>query len=224
MTDLHTHILPQMDDGAADVAQSIAMLRSEQAQGVTTVVLTPHFYRAQETVAEFLKRRNESFRQLQQQLPEDAPELLLGAEVTWYPSIRSEEQLDQLCLAGTDQILLELPYKPWPTNFLDQLYQFISTCGLHPVLAHVDRYLALQKPAQIEELLDMGLTMQMNAGSLQPMLKRKKMLGMLRYGDWYLGSDCHNMDNRPPCMGQAVSYLQKHMPAAQLQQIASWQP
>lgn len=223
MTDLHTHILPQMDDGAADVRQSLDMLRAQQLQGVTTVMLTPHFYRNREDVDTFLARRSASFQMLCQCLPEDAPQLLLGAEVAWYSSIASQTQLDKLCLAGTDQILIELPYKPWSSKLLDQLYQFMNTCALHPVLAHVDRYLTLQKPTQIAELLDMGLTMQMNAGSLLPLLKRKKMLGMLRSGNWYLGSDCHNMDTRPPCMGQAASYLRKHMPEEQLHEIISWQ-
>jgi protein subunit release factor B len=54
MTDLHTHILPGMDDGSPDVETSIAMLRMEAEQGVHTVVLTPHFYRDRERPEHFL--------------------------------------------------------------------------------------------------------------------------------------------------------------------------
>lgn len=50
MTDLHTHILPRMDDGAPDTAASLAMLRMEAAQGVTGVALTPHFHRDRESI------------------------------------------------------------------------------------------------------------------------------------------------------------------------------
>ena len=57
MTDLHTHILPGMDDGAKDAAAAAAMLRMEAEQGVTGVALTPHFYRADETPERFLARR-----------------------------------------------------------------------------------------------------------------------------------------------------------------------
>ena len=57
MIDLHTHILPGMDDGAKDVKTSLALLRMESAQGVGTVVLTPHFYRDREEPQHFLTRR-----------------------------------------------------------------------------------------------------------------------------------------------------------------------
>jgi len=57
LTDLHTHILPGMDDGARNVAMSLAMLEAERAQGVDTVVLTPHFYREREDAERFLQRR-----------------------------------------------------------------------------------------------------------------------------------------------------------------------
>ena len=60
MTDLHTHILPGIDDGARSVEESLAMLRMERGQGVDTVVLTPHFYRDRENPKRFLRRRKES--------------------------------------------------------------------------------------------------------------------------------------------------------------------
>lgn len=224
MTDLHTHILPKMDDGAASVSQSIAMLRAEQEQGVDTVVLTPHFYRDRETAKEFLARRQSAFDTLQAALPEEHPGLLLGAEVAWYPSITGEKMLDSLCLDGTAQILLELPYAPWPGKMLDQLYQFVNATGLTPILAHVERYLSLQKRSQMEELLSMGFTMQMNAASLLQPLKRRKTMSLLQQGKWLLGSDCHNLDSRPPCMEQAVAYLEKNFSAEYLDTLLSWRP
>ena len=57
MTDLHTHILPGMDDGAESVEMSLDMLRMERDQGVDAVVLTPHFYRDRERPEHFQKRR-----------------------------------------------------------------------------------------------------------------------------------------------------------------------
>ena len=55
MIDFHTHILPGMDDGSRSVAESIAMLRAQAEQGVTTVIATPHFYANDESVATFLE-------------------------------------------------------------------------------------------------------------------------------------------------------------------------
>ena len=60
MIDLHTHILPKMDDGASSSDLSLEMLRMEAEQGVDTVVLTPHFYREKEDPSSFLQRRASS--------------------------------------------------------------------------------------------------------------------------------------------------------------------
>ena len=60
MIDWHSHILPAMDDGSKDVAESISMLGMQTSQGVGTVIATPHFYANDETVAAFLKRRAEA--------------------------------------------------------------------------------------------------------------------------------------------------------------------
>ena len=58
--DFHTHILPGMDDGAADVSTAVAMIRKLQEQGVERIVLTPHYYAENESVEEFLERREEA--------------------------------------------------------------------------------------------------------------------------------------------------------------------
>ena len=84
MTDLHTHILPGVDDGAKAPEESLEMLRMERDQGVDTVVLTPHFYRDRERPEHFLKRRRAAGEALrdalmalpEEELPEEAPELL----------------------------------------------------------------------------------------------------------------------------------------------------
>ena len=222
MTDLHTHILPGMDDGAKNVEQSLQMLRAEQEQGVNTVLLTPHFYRISEDVGSFLERRQQSWQVLQSALPEEHPQLLLGAEVAWYQTILREKRLHELCLEGTNCILLELPYAPWPSMVIDHLYEFSAVTGLTPILAHIDRYLPLQKKAVIEQLLSIGLPMQMNAQALLHPLRRGRASRMLKHGKWYLGSDCHDMDGRKPCLGAAADYLKKRLPDDQLQMMLSW--
>ena len=65
MTDLHTHILPGMDDGAVTVEDSLAMLELQRSQGVDTVVLTPHFYSNREGISRFLLRRGQALVQLE---------------------------------------------------------------------------------------------------------------------------------------------------------------
>lgn len=222
MTDLHTHILPGMDDGAADATQSCAMLRSEQQQGVDTVVLTPHFYRTDETVASFLDRRRQAWETLQANLPTDAPELILGAEVAWYHGIMDEPRITELCLGDSPCILLELPMRPWSETLLEQIYQFAGVTGTTPILAHVERYLHLQKSGQLRTLTEMGIPMQISAGAFHGTFAAMKAGRLLRNGTWLLGTDCHNTTTRPPNYGPAAAYIKKHHPDPNA--ILNWHP
>lgn len=222
MTDLHTHILPGMDDGAADLAQSLAMLRMERRQGVDTVVLTPHFYRVDETVESFLDRRSRAYETVCAALPPNAPELILGAEVTWYHGIMDEPRITELCLGESPCILLELPLRPWPESLLEQVYQFAGVTGTTPILAHVERYLHLQKDGQLRTLLEMGIPMQLSAEAFGKVFSRLKAMRLLKSGTWFLGSDCHNTNTRPPNLGPAAAYIKKHHPDPDA--ILNWHP
>lgn len=223
MTDLHTHILPHMDDGAKDLSESLAMLEMERTQGVDTVVLTPHFYRERETAEEFLQRRQLAMETLSQALPEGSPQLILGTEVAWFSSLAEEPELDKLCLGDTKYILLELPYASWSKYLLDQVYQFANNSGLTPILAHVERYLPLQKRQQVEALLSMGLPMQMSADALTRPFAGRKMLELLKRGQWYIGTDCHNLDKRKPNMAAAAQVLLRRLPGPVAHGMLSWQ-
>lgn len=79
MTDLHTHILPGVDDGAKNLDMSLALLRAQRADGVTRIALTPHF-RFEQTIEEFLRRRDEAMTLLTQALKaeEQPPQLKPG--------------------------------------------------------------------------------------------------------------------------------------------------
>lgn len=222
MTDLHTHILPGIDDGAANVEQSLAMLRAQRDQGVDTVVLTPHFYREDESIEDFLARRQEAYRQLLEAIgDEPMPKLMLGAEVYWYPGISQQEGLEKLCLEGTDWLLLELPYAQWTDRILEEVDRIPALTGLTPLIAHVDRYFRFQKKGQIELLHAMGFPLQINAIALASLLSRRRLLPLLRDGNCFIGSDCHGPVIRPPRMDQAVLGLKKY---PDLQYALEWQP
>jgi len=222
LTDLHTHILPGMDDGARNVAMSLAMLEAERAQGVDTVVLTPHFYREREDAERFLQRREAALTKLRDALPEDAPRLIPGAEVAWFHGLSSEPLLEKLCLGKSKYLLLELPYATWSRHLVNQVYQFSCYSGVIPVLAHVERYLHLQQPGQVAELFSLGLPMQLSAEALTRPFQRRKMVEMLKHGEWYIGSDCHNCSDRKPNMGPAAQTLFKRLHPDHAQLMLSW--
>lgn len=212
MIDTHTHILPGIDDGAQTVDESLRMLRRSCVQGVQTVVLTPHFYPDTESVESFLHRRAEAFARLKEAVAgQKIPQLVLGAEVAWCPGLERMEKIRQLTIGQSDFLLLELPYGAWTEAQLDCVRRLISDAGVTPVIAHVERALHLQRHGQFQALRELEIPLQLSAGIFRQLFGKKRALRLLSSGRWMLGSDCHNMTNRRPCMDDAARFLKDHV-------------
>lgn len=219
MTDLHTHILPGMDDGAHDAATGLQMLRMEREQGIDLVALTPHFYSDRESAAAFLRRRAAAQARLEEAIstaPDASalPRRILGAEVAWTPYLDRMERLDELCYAGSSYLLLELPFAVWNSDMFRTLYTLMERTGVTPVIAHIDRYWGLVDRAQMAELLSMGLPVQLSAAALTNLRTRFAALRLLRQGKaQLLISDAHGDRQRPPNIGAAMNVLRRRDPA-----------
>ena len=215
MIDLHTHILPGVDDGAERSEESIAMLQAEAAQGVRAVALTPHFYRDRETVEAFLAHRQAAYehllRRIEELPPEERealPELKLGAEVTWMENCSKWEGLEQLCYEDTRYLLIEPPFITWNEAWFRDLQDLMNATGLTPVIAHLDRYLRVQKKSVIRELLSYGIPLQISAESLLHFSMRRYALELIASGDvQLLISDCHDLKHRKPNIGEAMQVI-----------------
>ena len=215
MIDLHAHILPNMDDGSRSVAESIRMLEASADQGVKYIAATPHFYAAENSPAQFLRRREMSAAMLRPVWQSRFPQLALGAEVYYFDGISRTQELDLLKLEHTDLLLLEMPFSAWTGRMVAELLELQGCRNTTVVLAHIERYLAFQKPEVWRKLLDGGVRMQCNAEFFLHWRTRRKALRMLRQGKvHFLGSDCHNMEARPPRLGEAMEAIDKAMGAA----------
>lgn len=215
MTDLHTHILPGMDDGANSVEESLAMLQMEADQGVNRVALTPHFYSVKEDVPSFLSRRDAAYKELLAGLEGRAcPELILGAEVAFMPGISDVPDLDKLCYEGTRILLVELPMTSWTDDIFRQLHRLESNRGLMPMIAHIDRYIHCQKKEQLERLLEMGYPIQVSAGAFLRNLGRVRALRLIRDYDALLITDCHSTGSRCPKIEEALKIVKKKLGSA----------
>jgi len=219
MTDLHTHILPGVDDGAKTVTESLKLLRMEWNQGVDTVVLTPHFYRDREPPERFLRRRREAAHILKEaviNLPETSqrklPKLYLGAEVAWWPDLDEWEELPQLCIGKTRNLLLELPFSPWNDRMFSLLHDLMGKTGITPVIAHLDRYLKIQRPEHIREVLNLGVPVQMSGDVLLKPFRRGTSIKLLRnYDAHFIASDCHGLEHRKPNLAEAMEVVRKKL-------------
>lgn len=207
MIDFHSHILPAVDDGPETLAQSLDMLRNSFLQGVDLVVSTSHFYGGDEYPREFLKRRNAVAQQLQEAMllsTDVYPSVLLGAEVLFFPGISEAEEMEYLQIENTGTILIEPPMAPWSDSMLDEIAQLGRNFDLTPVIAHVDRYMSMLKDdSLIERVLRRGLVVQVNSSYFLNPKTRKAAFANLKAGKVHLlGSDCHNLETRPPNLGQ----------------------
>lgn len=222
MIDLHTHILPKMDDGASTSDLSLEMLRMEADQGVDTVVLTPHFYREKEDPSSFLQRRASSFQRLQERIDglsdqerRQLPQLFLGAEVAWFPHMDEWSDLSQLCLGSSSFLLLELPFYPWNSSMIHQLYDLMGKTGIIPIIAHLERYMKGQRWSNIQEILALGVPIQLSSGIFLTMGGRRLAKQLLHHGTGFLlASDCHNTTTRPPNLRDSFVILEKKFPVA----------
>lgn len=212
MLDFHSHILPQIDDGSKSVEMSLNMLRESWQQGITGIVLTPHFYADRDTPEEFLKRRLASAGQLSVRLGElqHCPHMLLGAEVHYYRGMGHSASLRKLCIGKSNVVLVEMPFDRWSSYMLNDIADIPDRLGLGVMIAHIDRYLDTQPRDMLEALGELrNVYFQANADFFLQRGARRRAVKMLRRGEiQFLGSDCHNMTTRAPNLGAAVGYIQ----------------
>ncbi len=206
MIDMHTHILPRIDDGAKDSTMSAFMLKKEAEQGVKTVVLTSHYYGRKHGPAHFLERRSASFERIKDKIPEGM-EVRLGAEVHFTGvNVAEHEELCKLAIEGTKYILIEFPFtEKWTYELLDKLAEFIGETGYTPIIAHVERYREVQKrPAYLSELMEMGCLLQVNTQAFLNKRDKKLAYALLKKGMVHcIGTDTHDMDARAPIYAEA---------------------
>ena len=208
--DLHTHILPGIDDGSQSSEMSVQMLQRSVDQGVCGIVLTPHFYAHRDTLDRFLEKRTQALAHLRQKWQASYPILLPGAEVYYFRDMAAIPELLQLRIRNTELFLLEMPFKRWTDSMLDDILRLNSQRGVRVVLAHVDRYLADQPRGVVEMLAENGVLMQVNADYFYEKSSRQKALRMLDAGlIHFLGSDCHNLTSRPPCLQDAIAVIRE---------------
>ena len=203
MIDFHTHILPNMDDGPKSVDESLEILNLLEKQNVKLVFLTSHFYPSNESIDDYLSRRDKAFKELNYS---GNLELKLGCELHYYNGISQSDKLDKLCLEGSNILLLELPFD---TNINQNMFNEIislSNKGIRVMLAHIERYGVDEE--KIIDLKSKGILIQANCEFIIGSLFDHKGLKWLKNGYIdVIGSDCHNLGLRKPNYLEATSKI-----------------
>ena len=219
MIDLHAHILPGLDDGAADWDQALAMCRLAQADGIKTLVATPHYYPGMAPLEPALIEQHVA---KLRGLCADAQvelELLGGAEVALdasLPRLAKQGRLPTLGPGGR-YFLLEMPLAS-PSRGLGDLVFQLQLAGLTPIFCHPERtWPAGSDWSWLERLVGSGCLVQVTAMSLtgdfgsQAQVTANRLLEM---GCCHLvASDAHSDGRRAPVLSQARGHLQRLMGA-----------
>ena len=167
MIDLHSHILPGIDDGADSLETSLEMARAAVEDGITALAATPHVRSDWPTPAEEMERL---VGELRAALAEAAIplELLTGGEIAFEMIAElDDETLRRFGLAGNPAyLLLELPHYGWPAT-LDHVVFDLQIRGFTIVLAHPERSLEVQgEPERLGRLIEKGVLVQITAASV----------------------------------------------------------
>ncbi len=221
--DFHTHIVPEIDDGAKDISMSLAMLSLARQSGADTVILTPH-YSTKTDIGEFCSLREKKVAELKSAMesnPDDYPKILLGAEVALDGPLDEFPDISPLLIEGSEMLLLELPYMSWSSWYNNEIYNIIATHNVTPIMAHIERY--IDGPKDIEKLatlVSFGVKFQVNASSFLSFSSRRIIRALADVGLVHaIASDCHSLNHRTPDIKKAVALMEKKLGADYMDMI-----
>jgi protein-tyrosine phosphatase len=195
MIDLHSHILPGIDDGARSMEDSLDIARAAVADGITVIAGTPHVRDDWPTDAGVMENRVVELRAELEQA---------GVALAKLPA----EELRRFGLGGTRYLLVETPYYGWPLGLPDTLFA-LRAQGFVPVLAHPERNAEVQAhPERLAQLVEAGVLVQVTAASVDGRIgKRAQETGLRLIQNslvHLLASDAHHASVRAVGMADAA--------------------
>lgn len=211
MIDLHSHILPGLDDGARTIDESVALARALAADGVRVVVAAPHVRDDYPTSPDAMEA---ALALVREAVAADGLSLrVLGGGEIALPRLGAlgAGELERFALGGSRVVLLEPPTLGWPVDLV-RTCALLARDGWVPMLAHPERSAEVQeRPALLEELVRAGALVQLTAASVDGRLGRRPAecaRELLRLGLAHaLASDAHGPGVREAGLSGAVAAL-----------------
>lgn len=212
--DIHSHILPYVDDGAKDIEQAINMLKIACSEGIRKIIATPHYHigrmmankaRCEESIVLLRKKIEELGLEL---------ELYLGNEIYYHAEAMEKVNAKSvMSMADSSYVLFEFS----PSVDISTIYKGINDAimeGYVPIIAHFERYNCLaDKIKKCEELVGMGALLQVNASSVlgEQGIRTKKYIKKLMKKNLisFVASDAHEDVHRVPKLKECYLYVQK---------------
>ena len=212
MFDIHSHILPEVDDGAGSIQESFELLADMYNQGITDVIATPHFYPTVDSLEDFTEKRERAYQRLKEfKTDQKIPNIYLGCEILYYEGISKVSDFSSFTLNDSNYLLLELtPYQINKTLFREIKY-IIKEKNIIPIIAHIERYhLSSNYNKLLRFVKSNKILTQVNANSLTSK-KYSNTIRKLLSKDIinFIATDAHSVSQRPPLLKQAFEIVEK---------------
>lgn len=219
MVDIHSHILPGLDDGSVDLDTTIRMLQNAERCGTKAIIATPHYYRG------YFENEYSEVVRLVELLKGDIASR--GMDMDIYPGQEvfldkhTVEMYKNGCIRGLNgsrYLLVEMPMQDYEASLLDIVYE-LRLLGVVPVIAHPERYTyIIDNRAVINSFVEEGCLFQINTGSVtgifgKPVQKTAKVLienGLCNF----VASDAHTNHKRCTGLSDAFEIVRKISGAA----------
>ena len=216
MVDIHSHIIPGIDDGAKDMEITLEMIKNAEREGTREIIATPHYLLEYgeatiEEVKNHVKKLNE--------ILEDEKinvKVYSGQEVYFTEKIIEDYMSGNIgTLNDSRYMLIEFPMDKFEENIFDVLYE-LQVRNIVPIIAHPERYKPFMKtPTLINDFINQGYLFQVNSGSIEGKFGEnvRKTAEIFLTNNIYnfIGSDAHNITNRKTGIKDALDLLNKDM-------------
>lgn len=229
MIDMHSHILPAIDDGSRNIEESIEMIKEAKNAGFTAIVSTSHYI--EESYNSSKHEREDLIKNINQILEAENTDIKIynGAEA--YVSTNLNELIEKEKLPTINEskyLLMELPMHS-EILYLDNIIYNLETNGIIPIIAHPERYSYVQKnPKMLQDLINKGVLFQANYGSIigrygkdaEKTLKRLLKSNMIHF----LGTDTHRSGSVYTQMDKILKKLEKLIGKEKLELLSKTNP
>lgn len=212
--DIHTHILPGVDDGSDSMDTTRELLKLQLKEGVTDIIATSHYDTRRnrqdyDHIMELTREVQEEAKKLDSEL-----KIYSGAEILYSRGVLDDIKDGKVpMIAGTECCLVEF-YPSQSFNEIEEALNNIIMLGKTPIIAHLERYQCfIGKIDLVRDVVKLGAYVQINSNSfLEGMFsKNARFIKKLLVNDLihFVGSDCHDMVRRKPQMEKTYKYIAK---------------
>lgn len=207
--DIHSHIIPQVDDGAKDMTEALKLVKLCKKNNISDIIATPHFYPNEMGLEDFLKNADRHFEQLRERVQKIKEiNIYKGCEILYFRGLGDVEEIQKLTLNNSKYLLIEIVSTDIKKHFFDDILS-LKERGFKPIIAHIERYHRFVGFRKLLKFVkEEKIAVQINASSV---LSRhyKGVIKKLFNSSVFcvLATDTHSCLHRPPFMNEAMELV-----------------